>query len=47
VSQKAAKLELMMSRFYRGQYLSLYSQEQFKNHLVILSEKRVKWIRTA
>lgn len=27
--------------------LSLYSQEQFRNYLVILSEKRSKWIRTA
>jgi predicted nuclease of predicted toxin-antitoxin system len=28
-------------------FLSLYSQEQFRNYLVILSEKRSKWIRTA
>lgn len=27
--------------------LSLYSQEQFRNYLVILSEKLSKWIRTA
>ena len=27
-------------------FLSLYSQEQFRNYLVILSEKRAKWIRT-
>jgi len=28
-------------------FLSMYSQEQFRNYLVILSEKRSKWIRTA
>lgn len=28
-------------------FLSLYSQEQFSDYLVILSEKRAKWIRTA
>jgi len=28
-------------------FLSLYSQEQFTDYLVILSEKRAKWIRTA
>jgi predicted nuclease of predicted toxin-antitoxin system len=28
-------------------FLSLYSQEQFRNYLVILSEKRAKWIQTA
>lgn len=28
-------------------FLKLHAQEQFKNHLVILSEKRAKWIRTA
>lgn len=28
-------------------FLKLHVQEQFKNHLVILSEKRAKWIRTA
>jgi len=27
-------------------FLRKYSQEQFKNHLVILSEKRAKWILT-
>ena len=27
-------------------FLSLYSQEQFSDYLVILSEKRAKWIRT-
>ncbi len=27
-------------------FLSLYSQEQFRDYLVILSEKRAKWIRT-
>jgi len=27
-------------------FLRKYSQEQFKDHLVILSEKRVKWIFT-
>ncbi len=28
-------------------FLGLYSKEQFRDHLVILSEKRVKWVRTA
>ena len=28
-------------------FLSLHSQEQFKDHMVILSEKRAKWIHTA
>jgi len=28
-------------------FLQVHNQEQFKNNLVILSEKRVKWIRTA
>jgi predicted nuclease of predicted toxin-antitoxin system len=28
-------------------FLSLYSQEQISDYLVILSEKRAKWIRTA
>ena len=28
-------------------FLSTHSSDQFKNHLVILSEKRVKWIFTA
>ena len=28
-------------------FLKLHAQEQFKNHLVILSEKRAKWIRIA
>ena len=28
-------------------FLRLYSADQFKNHLVILSPKRSKWIRTA
>ncbi|MFZ5908154.1 MAG: DUF5615 family PIN-like protein [Nitrospirota bacterium] len=28
-------------------FLSLYSQQQFSNYLVILSEKRAKWIQTA
>jgi len=28
-------------------FLRMYTQEQFKDHLVILSEKRSKWIRTA
>ena len=28
-------------------FLKLHAQEQFENHLVILSEKRAKWIRTA
>lgn len=28
-------------------FLKLHAQEQFINHLVILSEKRAKWIRTA
>jgi len=27
-------------------FLNLNTQEKFKNHLVILSEKRAKWIRT-
>ena len=27
-------------------FLRLYSSEQFKNHLVILSPKRVKWVYT-
>ena len=27
-------------------FLSLCSQEQFRNYLVILSQKRAKWIRT-
>lgn len=27
-------------------FLSFYSQEQFSDYLVILSEKRAKWIRT-
>jgi predicted nuclease of predicted toxin-antitoxin system len=28
-------------------FLQLYSQEQFKDHLVILSSKHAKWINTA
>lgn len=28
-------------------FLRLYTSEQFKDHLVILSEKRAKWILTA
>ena len=28
-------------------FLRLHSQAQFKNHLLILSEKRVKWIQTS
>jgi len=28
-------------------FLRMYTQEQFKDHLVILSEKRSKWIGTA
>ena len=28
-------------------FLRLYSSEQFKNHLVILSPKRAKWVHTA
>jgi len=28
-------------------FLRLYSQEQFRDYLVILSAKRAKWIRTA
>jgi len=28
-------------------FLRMHTQEQFKDHLVILSEKRSKWIRTA
>jgi len=28
-------------------FLRMHTQEQFKNHLVILSEKRAKWILTA
>jgi predicted nuclease of predicted toxin-antitoxin system len=28
-------------------FLRLHSSEQFKNHLVILSSKRAKWIHTA
>ena len=28
-------------------FLSLHSQDQLKDHLLILSEKRVKWVRTA
>lgn len=28
-------------------FLKLHDKEQFKNHLVIVSEKRAKWIRTA
>ncbi len=28
-------------------FLNLHSQEQFKDHMVILSEKRAKWIHTA
>lgn len=28
-------------------FLSLHSSEQFKDHLVILSQKRVKWVSTA
>lgn len=28
-------------------FLGLHSKEQFRDHLVILSEKRVKWVRTA
>jgi len=28
-------------------FLRLYSSEQFKNHLVILSSKRAKWVHTA
>lgn len=28
-------------------FLSLHSQEQLRDHLVILSEKRAKWVRTA
>ncbi|MBU2521166.1 MAG: DUF433 domain-containing protein [Proteobacteria bacterium] len=28
-------------------FLRLHSLEQFKNHLVILSPKRAKWVHTA
>ena len=28
-------------------FLRMHTQDQFKDHLVILSEKRAKWIRTA
>ena len=28
-------------------FLRMHTQEQFKDHLVILSEKRAKWVRTA
>ncbi len=28
-------------------FLGVHTQEQFKDHLVILSEKRAKWVRTA
>jgi len=28
-------------------FLSVHSSEQFKNHLVILSSKRAKWVHTA
>jgi len=28
-------------------FLRLYSAEKYKNHLIILSPKRVKWINTA
>jgi predicted nuclease of predicted toxin-antitoxin system len=28
-------------------FLRLHSPDQFRNHLLILSEKRVKWIQTA
>jgi len=28
-------------------FLRLYSMEQFKNHLIILSPKREKWVYTA
>ena len=28
-------------------FLSLHTQDQFKDHLIILSEKRAKWILTA
>jgi len=28
-------------------FLSLHSPEQMRDHLMILSEKRVKWVRTA
>jgi len=28
-------------------FLSLHSSEEFKNHLVILSPKRAKWVHTA
>jgi predicted nuclease of predicted toxin-antitoxin system len=28
-------------------FLSIHTQEQFKDHLVILSQKRAKWILTA
>jgi predicted nuclease of predicted toxin-antitoxin system len=28
-------------------FLRMHTQEQFKDHLVILSEKRAKWIHTA
>lgn len=28
-------------------FLGLHSKEQVRDHLVILSEKRVKWVRTA
>jgi len=38
-SQNAIKLFLP--------FLSLHSSEQFKNHLVILSPKRAKWVHTA
>ena len=38
-SENAIKLLLPFLRFY--------SSEQFKNHLVILSPKRAKWVHTA
>ena len=28
-------------------FLRLHSSEEFKNHLVILSQKRAKWVHTA
>jgi hypothetical protein len=34
-------------RIILNPFLKLHAQERFKNHLVILSEKRAKWIRTA
>jgi uncharacterized protein YebE (UPF0316 family) len=45
---KLEKTEQMMKRILTLllPFLRVHSQDQFRDHLVILSEKRAKWIKT-